>query len=142
MGRNYAQEESEQIQQRLVALVRQNGRMSFVRLRKMTGLAIFTMCHQLEKAAERGEVYLAGKHGIFPSMADFLKWRNSRKPVQSRRAQEAMEVVVGRYDRENNVICQECRNSPSMRRVLAFYRSDYRELLRPEKETIKGSYDA
>ncbi|ECI4647693.1 DNA-binding protein, partial [Salmonella enterica subsp. salamae] len=50
MGRNYVQEESEQIQQRLVALVRQNGRMSFVRLRKMTGLTIFTMRHQLEKA--------------------------------------------------------------------------------------------
>ncbi|ECI4647682.1 DNA-binding protein, partial [Salmonella enterica subsp. salamae] len=51
MGRNYAQEESEQIQRRLVTLVRQNGRMSFVRLRKMAGLTIFTMCHQLEKAA-------------------------------------------------------------------------------------------
>ncbi|HCM1914556.1 TPA: DUF977 family protein [Salmonella enterica subsp. salamae serovar 28:r:e,n,z15] len=40
---------------------------------------------------------------------------------------EKAEGVVRSYDRTRNVICTECRNSVTMRRVLAFYRGNYRE---------------
>ncbi|EKP3529835.1 DUF977 family protein, partial [Escherichia coli] len=39
---------------------------------------------------------------------------------------------IRRYDRRQNIICEECRNSESMQRVLAFYRGNFQELFREQ----------
>ncbi|EEQ2016987.1 DUF977 family protein, partial [Escherichia coli] len=33
------------------------------------------------------------------------------------------------YDRHQNIICRECRQSEVMQRVLAFYQGDFQEVM-------------
>ncbi|EOL5881258.1 DUF977 family protein, partial [Escherichia coli] len=36
---------------------------------------------------------------------------------------------IRRYDRRQNIICRECRQSEVMQRVLAFYQGDFQEVM-------------
>ncbi|EBM5323089.1 DUF977 family protein, partial [Salmonella enterica] len=71
MSRNYTPAQKAEIQKRLTELVRTHGRMTFGELRKITGLTIFTARHYLEKAESCGDLYQAGRSGIFPSERAF-----------------------------------------------------------------------
>ncbi|ENB7863579.1 DUF977 family protein, partial [Salmonella enterica subsp. enterica] len=102
-------------------------RMTFGELRKITGLTIFTARHYLEKAESCGDLYQAGRSGIFPSEQAFRLWKQKREDARITRFLKTPEGVVSSYDRTRNVICTECRNSVTMQRVLAFYRGHYRE---------------
>ncbi|EDQ1372783.1 DUF977 family protein, partial [Salmonella enterica] len=121
MSRNYTLAQKAEIQKRLTELVRTHGRMTFGELRKITGLTIFTARHYLEKAESCGDLYQAGRNGIFPSEQAFLLWKQKREDARITRFLKTPEGVVSSYDRTRNVICTECRNSVTMQRVLAFY---------------------
>ncbi|EEO4524303.1 DUF977 family protein, partial [Salmonella enterica subsp. enterica serovar Give] len=121
MSRNYTPAQKAEIQKRLTELVRTHGRMTFGELRKITGLTIFTARHYLEKAESCGDLYQAGRNGIFPSEQAFRLWKQKREDARINRFLKTPEGVVSSYDRTRNVICTECRNSVTMQRVLAFY---------------------
>ncbi|ECE1933105.1 DUF977 family protein [Salmonella enterica] len=127
MSRNYTPAHKAEIQKRLTELVRTHGRMTFGELRKITGLTIFTARHYLEKAESCGDLYQAGRSGIFPSEQAFRLWKLKREDARITRFLKTPEGVVRSYDRTRNAICTECRHSVTMQRVLAFYRGNYRE---------------
>ncbi|EAA9301865.1 DUF977 family protein [Salmonella enterica] len=122
MSRNYTPEKRDEIQKRLTDLVRKNGRMTFGELRKMTGLTIFTARHYLEVAERCGDLYQAGRSGIFPSERDFRIWKRKQDDARVERFLNAKLVAGETYDRNRNSVCEECRNSYVMQRILAFYR--------------------
>lgn len=122
MSRSYTREKQKEIQKRLAELVRKNGRMTFGELRKMTGLTIFTARHYLEVAERCGDLYQAGRSGIFPSERDFRIWKQKQDDARVERFLNARLIAGEPYDRSRNAICEECRNSNVMQRVLAFYR--------------------
>lgn len=122
MSRNYTPEKRDEIQKRLTDLVRKNGRMTFGELRKMTGLTIFTARHYLEVAERCGDLYQAGRSGIFPSERDFRIWKRKQDDARVERFLNARLIAGEPYDRSRNSICEECRNSYVMQRILAFYR--------------------
>ncbi|EDC5554200.1 DUF977 family protein [Salmonella enterica] len=122
MSRNYTPEKRDEIQKRLTELVRKNSRMTFGELRRMTGLTIFTARHYLEKAESCGELYQAGRSGIFPSERDFRIWKRKQDDARVERFLNARLITGEPYDRSRNSICEECRNSYVMQRILAFYR--------------------
>ncbi|EJE5640758.1 DUF977 family protein [Salmonella enterica] len=122
MSKNYTPEKRDEIQKRLTDLVRKNGRMTFGELRKMTGLTIFTARHYLEVAERCGDLYQAGRSGIFPSEQDFRIWKRKQDDARVARFLNARLVTGEPYDRSRNSVCEECRNSYVMQRILAFYR--------------------
>ncbi|EAS1962362.1 DUF977 family protein [Salmonella enterica] len=122
MSKNYTPEEQDEIQKRLTDLVRKSGRMTFGELRRMTGLTIFTARHYLEVAERCGELYQAGRSGIFPSEQDFRIWKRKQDDARVERFLNARLIAGEPYDRSRNSICEECRNSYVMQRILAFYR--------------------
>ncbi|EMD3607494.1 DUF977 family protein [Salmonella enterica subsp. enterica serovar Pomona] len=129
MSRNCTPEKREEIQKRLTELVRKNGRMTFGELRKITGLTIFTARHYLEVAERCGDLYQAGRSGIFPSERDFRIWKQKQDDARVERFLNAKLVAGEPYDRNRNSICEECRNSYVMQRILAFYRGYQRGVI-------------
>lgn len=111
MSRNYTPAQKTEIQKRLTELVRTHGRMTFGELRKITGLTIFTARHYLEKAESCGDLYQAGRSGIFPSEQAFRLWKQKREDARVTRFLKTPEGVVSSYDRTRNVICTEYPNS-------------------------------
>ncbi|EOG2858625.1 DUF977 family protein, partial [Salmonella enterica] len=109
MSRNYTPEKREEIQKRLTELVRKNGRMTFGELRKITGLTILTARHYLEVAERCGDLYQAGRSGIFPSERDFRIWKQKQDDARVERFLNAKRVAGEHYDRSRNSICEECR---------------------------------
>lgn len=122
MGKNYTPVQQEEMQNRITELVRKNGRMTLNQLERITGAGCLTVRRYVKKAAECGDVYLAGKSDIFPSKQDFLAWREKQTDARVERFLKTPECEVRSYDRTRNVICSECLNSEAMQRVLAFYR--------------------
>lgn len=122
MSKNYTSGKQEEIQKRLTELVRKNGRMTLGKLRKMTGLTIFEAYHYLSEAERCGDLYQAGRRGIFPSERDFRIWKRKQDDARVERFLNARLIVGEPYDRSRNCICKECRNSDVMQRILAFYR--------------------
>ncbi|MDI8883216.1 DUF977 family protein, partial [Salmonella enterica subsp. enterica serovar Montevideo] len=82
MSRNYTPAQKAEIQKRLTELVRTHGRMTFGELRKITRLTIFTARHYLENAESCGDLYQAGRSGIFPSEQAFLLWKQKREDAR------------------------------------------------------------
>ncbi|MGF2865660.1 DUF977 family protein [Salmonella enterica] len=122
MSGNHTHEELKDIQKRLTELVRKNGRMTFGELRRRTGLTIFTARHCLDEAQRCGDLYQAGRSGIFPSERDFRIWKRKQDDARVERFLNARLITGEPYDRSRNSICEECLGSEAMQRVLAFYR--------------------
>ncbi|EGX5147248.1 DUF977 family protein [Salmonella enterica] len=122
MSMDYVSEGKVEIQKRLTDLVHRNGRMTLRDLRMATGLTTAMIHHYLEKARGCGDLYLAGKSGIFPSERDFLIWKQERKEAREEHFLNAPVNAGVPYDRSRNSVCEECRNSYVMQRVLVFYR--------------------
>ncbi|ECJ2446041.1 DUF977 family protein [Salmonella enterica subsp. diarizonae] len=96
--------------------------MTFGELRRVTGLTVFTARHYLSEAERCGDLYQAGRSGIFPSERDFRIWKRKQDDARVERFLNARLIVGEPYDRSRNCICKECRNSNVMQRILAFYR--------------------
>lgn len=78
MSRNYTPAQKAEIQKRLTELVRTHGRMTFGELRKIAGLTILQPA-TTEKAESCGDLYQAGRSGIFPSERAFRLWKQKRE---------------------------------------------------------------
>ncbi|HIA3091078.1 TPA: DUF977 family protein, partial [Escherichia coli] len=78
-----------------------------------------------------GDVYNSG-YGLFPSEQARKDWQNARKKLSRAKLKKPSAVdpdliwslpdgEIRRYDRRQNMICRECRESEVMQRILTFY---------------------
>ncbi|QMM75449.1 DUF977 family protein [Escherichia coli] len=131
MARVFTQEEREKIKGQVVELVRRSGRETLRQLEAKTGATRYLMSVLARELVASGDVYNSG-YGLFPSEQARKDWQNARKKLTRARAKKPAVVDPGliwslddgeirRYDRRHNIICNECRNSEVMQRVLIFY---------------------
>ncbi|WP_159201000.1 DUF977 family protein, partial [Escherichia coli] len=99
-------------------------------LEAKTGATRYLMSVLARELVASGDVYNSG-YGLFPSEQARKDWQNARKKLTRARAKKPAVVDPGliwslddgeirRYDRRHNIICNECRNSEVMQRVLIF----------------------
>lgn len=130
MARTFSNAEKAEIVKKITRFINRRGRATLTQLADELGISQPSVRHYLSIAIERCGFYRAGKSGVFPTQQHFHKWREKRaaaclvkvgkvRPVAARPV-----ITIKPYDKTRNVICQECRNSPVMRRVLAFYRQE------------------
>ncbi|AIZ81989.1 DUF977 family protein [Escherichia coli] len=135
MAKVFTQEEREKIKGQIVELVQQRGRMTLRELAEIVGASRETISGYITEMDAR--LYPTARHGVFPSEEAWLAWR-SEHPGRPTKITKVAAVDPGliralsdgkirRYDRRHNIICEECRNSESMQRVLAFYRGNFQE---------------
>lgn len=129
MARIFSKAEKTEIMSKIAYFVRTKGRATLTELVDELGISQPSVRHYLSIVIENCGFYRAGKSGIFPTQRHFQKWREKRaaalmvKTSMARTVVSRPVITAKPYDKTRNVICQECRNSPVMRRVLAFYRS-------------------
>ncbi|BDI35553.1 TPA: DUF977 family protein [Escherichia coli] len=132
MGAIYTEEQRERLQRHIVDLVRKNGRMKMPQLASATYASHDSIRRYLKMLVSQGEVYVVSGKGVFLSERVYREWLASsakKSRVIRKPAQKQGKAGVQPYDRHQNVICRECRNSESMQRVLAFYRGGFQELV-------------
>lgn len=120
MGKNFTPAQQTAMQRRITELVRRNGRMTLNQLERATGSGSLTIRRYLKKALDCGDLYGAGKHGIFPSEHAFHIWCQKKTNVRSGLKPKTPEGVRI-YDPSQNIVCTECRNSEAMQLVLSVY---------------------
>ena len=134
MAKVFTQEEREKIKGQIVELVRQSGRETLRQLEAKTGATRYLMSVLARELAASGDVYVSG-YGLFPSEQARKDWQNTRKKLSRENLKKSSVVdpdliwslpdgEIRRYDRRQNIICSECRNSDVMQRVLMFYRGN------------------
>ncbi|HAX7281064.1 TPA: DUF977 family protein [Escherichia coli] len=127
----FTPEEREKIKGQVVELVRQSGRETLRQLEAKTGATRYLVSVLARELVASGDVYNS-VYGLFPSEQARKDWQNARKKLTRARAKKPAVVDPGliwslddgeirRYDRRHNIICNECRNSEVMQRVLIFY---------------------
>ncbi|MCZ9141308.1 DUF977 family protein, partial [Escherichia albertii] len=84
-----------------------------------------------------GTLYGSG-HGIFPSEQARKDWikackKMSRAAVKKKSDPDLIYSLpdgeIRRYNRRQNIICRECRQSETMQRVLAFWKGSLQEVV-------------
>ncbi|MHA6382967.1 DUF977 family protein, partial [Escherichia coli] len=79
--------------------------------------------------AASGDVWLSGC-GVFPSEQAYRVWRKTpEKAADPTLIRKLPDGEIRRYNRRQNIICRECRQSEVMQRVLAFYRGNFQEVM-------------
>ncbi|EES4627851.1 DUF977 family protein [Escherichia coli] len=132
MAKVFTQEEREKIKRQVVELVRQSGRETLRQLEAKTGATRYLMSVLARELVVSGDVYSSG-YGLFPSEQARKDWQNARKKLSRAKLKKKTSVVdpdliwslpdgeIRRYDRRQNIICSECRESEVMQRILTFY---------------------
>ena len=132
MAKVFTQEEREKIKGQVVELVRQSGRETLRQLETKTGATRYLMTVLARELVASGDVYNSG-YGLFPSEQARKDWQNARKKLSRAKLKKKTPVVdpdliwslpdgeIRRYDRRQNIICSECRESEVMQRILTFY---------------------
>ncbi|HBL7993404.1 TPA: DUF977 family protein [Escherichia coli] len=132
MAKVFTQEEREKIKGQVVELVRQSGRETLRQLEVKTGATRYLMSVLARELVASGDVYNSG-YGLFPSEQARKDWQNARKKLSRAKLKKKTPVVdpdliwslpdgeIRRYDRRQNIICSECRESEVMQRILTFY---------------------
>ncbi|HBC0725991.1 TPA: DUF977 family protein [Escherichia coli] len=132
MVKVFTQEEREKIKGQVVELVRQSGRETLRQLESKTGATRYLMSVLARELVASGDVYNSG-YGLFPSEQARKDWQNARKKLSRAKLKKKTPVVdpdliwslpdgeIRRYDRRQNIICSECRESEVMQRILTFY---------------------
>lgn len=137
MAKVFTQEEREKIKGQIVDLVRQSGRETLRQLEAKTGATRYQISVLARELVANGDVYNSG-YGLFPSEQARKDWQNARKKLSRAKVKKSVVVdpdliwslpdgEIRRYNRRQNIICRECRNSEVMQRVLAFYRGYFQE---------------
>ncbi|ENE6380894.1 DUF977 family protein, partial [Escherichia coli] len=114
-----------------VELVRLSGRETLRQLEAKTGATRYLMSVLARELVASGDVYNSG-YGLFPSEQARKDWQNARKKLSRAKAKKPVVVApdliwslpdgeIRRYDRRQNMICRECRESKGMQRILTFY---------------------
>ncbi|HGG6426299.1 TPA: DUF977 family protein [Salmonella enterica subsp. enterica serovar Kottbus] len=139
MAKVFTQEEREKIKGQIVKLVRQSGRETLRQLEAKTGATGYLVSALARELVASGDVYNSG-YGLFPSEQARKDWQNVRKKLSRAKVKKPAVVdpdlvwslpdgEIRRYDRCLNTICRECRKSEVMKRVLAFYRGNFQEVV-------------
>lgn len=128
MSRTFSNAEKTEIVKKITKFIKRRGRATLMQLVDELGISQQAVRYYLSIVIERSGFYRAGKSGVFPSQEHFKKWQEKRANsclVKSVGASTTKpRITLKPYDKTRNGICQECRNSPVMRRVLAFYRPE------------------
>ena len=141
MAKVFTQEEREKIKGQVVELVRLSGRETLRALEAKTGASRYYISTLARELVASGDVYNSG-YGLFPSEQARKDWQNARKKLSRAKLKKKTSVVdpdliwslpdgeIRRYDSRLNIICRECRKSEVMRRVLNFYHTSNKKLVR------------
>ncbi|OSK25440.1 putative exclusion protein ren of cryptic prophage [Escherichia coli M056] len=130
MAAIYTQEQREELKMRIVELVYKNGYMTMLQLVEVTHVSRESVRRYLKELSNQERVYYKPSLGAFPTEHAFCEWQNQtgwRERVLVKKGSQLNEAEVRAYDRHQNIICSECRNSEAMQRVLAFYRDGFQE---------------
>ncbi len=137
MAKVFTQEEREKIKGQVVELVRQSGRETLRQLEAKTGATRYLMSVLARELVASGDLYNSG-YGLFPSEQARKDWikaieKMSKAAVKKKSDPDLIYSLpdgeIRRYDRRQNIICRECRESEVMQRVLAFYRGSFQEVM-------------
>lgn len=132
MAKPFTPEQREELKARIVGLVRKNGRMTMSQLERATGAGWHSVRRCLVDVLACGDLYMSGEYGVFASEQALKDWQNARKKLSRAKAKKPAAVdpdliwslpdgEIRRYDRRQNMICRECRESEVMQRILTFY---------------------
>lgn len=133
----FTPEYREQLKARIVELVRRDGRKTRKQLEDETGATRHLIEVLAKKLVVSGAVYGSG-HGIFPSEQARKDWikackKMSRAAVKKKSDPDLIYSLpdgeIRRYNRRQNIICRECRQSETMQRVLAFWKGSLQEVV-------------
>ncbi|EIQ0380192.1 DUF977 family protein [Escherichia coli] len=139
MAKVFTPEEREKIKGQVVELVRLSGRETLRALEAKTGASRYYISTLARELVASGDVYNSG-YGLFPSEQARKDWQNARKKLSRAKLKKTSVVdpdliwslpdgEIRRYNRRQNIICRECRNSEVMQRVLAFYQGNFEEVM-------------
>ncbi|WDC25827.1 DUF977 family protein [Escherichia albertii] len=126
-----------QLKARIVELVRRDGRKTRKQLEDETGATRHLIEVLAKELVVSGAVYGSG-HGIFPSEQARKDWIKARKEMSKGTAKKKIDPdliyslpagEIRRYNRRQNIICRECRQSEAMQRVLDFYQGNFQEVV-------------
>jgi len=107
---------------KILNLALERGRLTLDEAAAFGGVSRRTAQRFFNAAVNLGGLYRSAKHGAFLSEAAYLAWREEMGKASQAAEEKAEEPkFMLPYDPARNVICHECRKSPVMRRVLAFY---------------------
>ncbi len=135
MGNVFKPEYREQLKVRIVELVRRDGRKTRKQLEDETGATRHLIEVLAKELVVSGAVYGSG-HGIFPSEQARKDWIKACKKMSKGTAKKKRDPdliyslpdgEIRRYNRRQNIICRECRQSETMQRVLAFWKGSFQE---------------
>ncbi|ENK9286983.1 DUF977 family protein, partial [Escherichia albertii] len=133
----FTPEYREQLKARIVELVRRDGRKTRKQLEDETGATRHLIEVLAKELVGSGIVYGSG-HGIFPSEQARKDWIKARKEMSKGTAKKKRdpELIyslpdgeIRCYNRRQNIICRECRQSEAMQRVLDFYQGNFQEVV-------------
>lgn len=137
MGNVFTPEQREQLKARIVELVQRDGRKTRKQLEDETGATRHLIEVLAKELVVSGTVYGSG-HGIFPSEQARKDWIKACKKMSKGTAKKKSdpELIytlpdgeICRYNRRQNIICRECRQSEVMQRVLAFWKGNFQEVI-------------
>ncbi|ENE6111430.1 DUF977 family protein [Escherichia coli] len=112
-----------------VEFVRLSGRETFRQLADKTGVSKTAIRRLSGALAASGDVWLSGC-GVFPSEQAYRVWRKTpEKAADPTLIRKLPDGEIRRYNRRQNIICRECRQSEVMQRVLEFYRGNFQEVM-------------
>ena len=131
MAKVFTPEEREKIKGQVVELVPLSGRETLRALEAKTGASRYYISTLARELVASGDVYNSG-YGLFPSEQARKDWQNARKKLSRTKVKKPVVVdpdliwslpdgEIRRYDRRQNMICRECRESEVMQRILTFY---------------------
>ncbi|PSY36312.1 hypothetical protein C7B09_25040 [Escherichia albertii] len=137
MAKVFTPEQREQLKARIVELVQRDGRKTRKQLEDETGATRHLIEVLAKELVVSGTVYGSG-HGIFPSEQARKDWIKACKKMSKGTAKKKSdpELIytlpdgeIRRYNRRQNIICRECRQSEVMQRVLAFWKGNFQEVI-------------
>ena len=130
MAKVYTPEQREDLKVRIIDLVRKNERMTMSQLERATGAGWHSVRRCLVDVLACGDLYMSGKYGVFASEQTYREWRKTpEKTTDQTLIRKLQDGEIRRYDRSQNIICRECQKSEVMKRVLAFYRGNFQEVM-------------
>nr|HBA7838508.1 DUF977 family protein [Escherichia coli] len=138
MAKVFTSEQREEVKARIVELVRRDSRKTRKQLENEIGATRYLIEVLTKELVASGVVYGSG-YGIFPSAQVRKDWikaieKMSKGTAKKKRDPDLIYSLpdgeIRRYNRRQNIICRECRQSEVMQRILEFYQGNVRYLLK------------
>ncbi len=109
-GETFYTRTAEELKARIIGLVRKNERMTISQLRESDGSRLaFSQTLPCGCTGLRRFIH-AGKYGVFTSEQVYRVWRKAaEKTTDQTLIRKLPDGEIRRYDRQQNIICGECR---------------------------------